>query len=173
MDLIKETEIVLRDAGYETWPWESGPVPVVCFENDASLGFVHFFDHANAIQEEWEIVHRTTLARFKLALRNAGEKAWSVYAIFLTEGSDDELSSLDRIEENFSQTRKIVRAGIRSREQLTNALLPLLPIRNSPRIDVSNFEARLDAALQKIHAKGGKALLGNAKPSDVAQILAE
>ena len=175
MDLKKETEIVLRDAGFETWPWENGPVPVVCFENDASLGFVHFFDGAVELQEGWQGAQDASLARFTLALRGAGEKAWNVYAIFLAKepADDGSVASLDRIEENFSYTRKIVRAGIRSQEELTGALLPLLPIRNSPRIDASNFEARLDAALQKIHPKGGRALLGNAKPVDIAQILAE
>ena len=173
MDLRKETEILLRDAEFETWPWESGPVPVVCFENDASLGFVYFFKTDKDIQEQWESAQSATLTRFNFALRSSGAKAWNVYSVFLSEGTEDKFSSLDRIEENFSQTRKIVRAGIRSREQLSNALLPLLPIRSSPRIDASNFEARLSAALKDIHPRGAKALLGRAKPGDVAEILAD
>ena len=175
MDLKKETEIVLRDAGYHTWPWENGPVPVVCFENDAILGFTYFFGTAAEMQEGWEAAQNAALARFRLALKGAGEKAWNIYSVFLSEAPADERVTveLDRIEENFRQTRKIVRTGIEARAHLVGALIPLLPIRNTPTIDESNFEARLAATLEKIHPEGSRAFLSKAKAVDLAQILAE
>lgn len=175
MDFSKDTEILLRDAGYETWPWDGGPVPVVCFEGDTILGFVYLFDSAEMIHEQWESAQGAALARFKPALRSAGEKAWNVYSLFLTESPADHNMEilLDRIEEDFRLTRKLVRAGVRSKGALRDAFLPILPIRNRPTIDKSNIEDRLEDALTKIHPSGAKAFLKRATAADIAQILAE
>jgi hypothetical protein len=37
MDIGTQSEVVLREAGYETWPSTGGPVPCVCFENESIL----------------------------------------------------------------------------------------------------------------------------------------
>ena len=175
MDLQKETEIVLRDGGYETWPWQKGLVPAVCFEDELILGFVHYFASTDDLVSKWEDAQSTALLRFRPALRNAGEKAWNVYSIFITvDVADDSMTSkLDSIEENFEQTRKLVRTGVISTANLKNALLPLLPIQNRPQINESNMEERLRVTLQEINPAAAKAFLGKATPIDIAQILAE
>lgn len=175
MNLSKDTEILLRDAGYQTWPWEERPVPVVCFEDDTILGFVHIFDSAEMIEGQWESAQSAALTRFRPALRGAGEKAWNVYSIFLTVAPVDQKIDilLDRIEEDFHLTRKIARAGVKSQGALREALLPILPIRNRPEINKSNIEVRLEESLSKIHPAGANAFLKKAKAADVAQILAE
>ena len=175
MDISKEVEIILRDAGYNTWPWENRLAPVVCFESEAVLGFIFFFKSPDDLLKDWELTQKEALTNFRVALKKAGEKAWNIYSVFLTElaPTDVQKEDLNRIEENFQMTRKIVRAGVQSKNILISTLLPLLPIRNTPRIDESNFENRLISALSEIHPEGCRAFMGNAKPFDVAQILAD
>ena len=175
MDITKEIEIVLRDANYATWQWTDGPVPVVCFENDEVIGFVHVFGLVSELLSDWEKSQDATLSRFRPALKNAGEKAWNVYSIFLAEDKHDESLQLrlDHIEENFRLTRKIARDGIGTKEGVISALLPLLPVRYRPQIDESNFHSRLLDRLSDISPDGATALLKGASAVDIAQILAE
>lgn len=175
MDISKETEKIMRNAGFETWSWTQGPVPVVCFENEAVLGFVHVFPSSTELIENWEQSQDATLARFRPALKNAGEKAWNVYSIFLAATTSKNFSTkhLDLVEEDFRLTRKIARGGINSIEGLTNALLPLLPIRNRPEVDEADFDQRLRVSLEEISEAGTKAFFKGARPADIAQILAE
>ena len=108
MNIATQTEIVLRDAGYDTWTSETSLAPVVCFENAALIGFLHVFTSANALLADWESRQRSALARYAAALRSVGAKAWNVYSLFLTEDSDGSVyRQIERIEENFSLTRKI------------------------------------------------------------------
>lgn len=175
MDISKETEIILRDNGYNTWQWTDSSQSVICFENESILGFIHIVSGCMEIIDKWRAIQDVTLARFKPELKKAGEKAWNVYSIFLTEGRADTQTKnmLNSIEENFQLTRKIVRAGINSQQQLIGALLPLLSIRNKPIFDESNFDEKLFTNLSKLHVEGAKAFTKNIKPRDIAQILSE
>ena len=175
MDLAKEVEVVLRDAGFETWPWGDGLGPVICFEDETVLGFVHVFTSIQSLLSGWESAEDKALARFNPALRKAGEKAWNVYSIFLSEEDPSSMSfeKINRIEENFRQTRKIAKGGISSTESVRNALLPLLPISSLSVIDSVSFEDRLQSSLQEIHADGAKAFLKGIIPLDVVNILVD
>ncbi len=174
IDILTETEIILRDAGFETWLWTGAEKPVACFENAALMGFVHVFQNSEELLARWEAAQDRVLARHRAALRRAGAKAWNVYSVFLTSDSPVRKQRLiERIEENFAQTRKIARADIKSRTDLDRALLPLLAVRASPLLGDSDFESRLRSRLSNISEPALNAFFGSAPADDVARILSE
>ena len=63
MDIATQTEIHLREAGYETWPWTSEDIAVTCFENAALIGFVHVFSSAEELLASWESNRVDVLSR--------------------------------------------------------------------------------------------------------------
>jgi hypothetical protein len=174
MDIETQAEILLREAGYETWPWGGGPVPVVCFENEAVVGFIHVFGTSDGLLEDWQKAQEVTLARHAPALRLAGEKAWNVYSVFIAgDGPGARMRDIEQIEEDFRQTRKIARAGVQTGSDLTKVLLPLLPIISQPVIAGTDYQARLQTRLKDVSPEAVAAFLGPIEAADVARILAE
>ena len=172
MDIYIQAEILLRDAQYDTWTWTGPAGPVTCFENAALMGFVHVFDTADALLMSWEERQKLTLARHATFLRSAGTKAWNVYSLFLTEDADARRGrEIERIDEDFSLTRKIARASIKTADDVEMALLPLLSIRSKPLLGAANFETRLRTRLKEISPDGVTAFLNEASPAEVARIL--
>jgi len=172
MDILTQAEILLRDAQYETWAWTSPAGPVTCFENAALMGFVHVFDTADALLGTWSARQQLALARHAPSLRGAGAKAWNVYSVFLTPEQDASLGRIiERIEEDFSLTRKIARASVITADDVEKALLPLLSIRSKPLLSASNFETRLRTRLKDTPPDAITALLKDATPAEVARIL--
>jgi hypothetical protein len=174
MDISTQAEIDLREADYETWTWSGGMVPVVCFENQATIGFLHVFLSADKLLADWEQAQKVVLSRYTAALRSAGAKAWNVYSVFLThEVSPTLVRRIERIEEDFTMARKIARVGIKTNEDLIGALLPLLPVRAQPSIGKTDYEERLRSRLQDVPDEALEAFLGRVSPIDVARILEE
>lgn len=172
MDILTQAEIILRDAHYETWTWAGSAGPVTCFENAALMGFVHVFDSADALLGTWEENQQIALARHAASLRGAGAKAWNVYSVLLTPDQDARRGrEIERIEEDFSLTRKIARASITTSDEVEKALLPLLSIRSKPLLGASNFEARLRTRLKDIPPDAVTAFLGETTPAEIARIL--
>lgn len=174
MDIATQAEIVLREAGYKTWPWTGVSPAVTCFENTTVIGFVHVFSSADELLARWEAAQQTVLARHSAALRAAGAKAWNVYSIFLAEEqTPTQRRAVERIEENFSLTRKIARAGMRMPADIEHALLPLTAVKAQPILSDTDFEERLRARLKDVSADVLTAFLGASSAEEVAQILAE
>lgn len=174
MDIATQTEIILRGAGYETWPWTGVTPPIVCFENAALIGFVHVFSSADELLARWEASQQAVLSRHSASLRAAGAKAWNVYSVFLTaEQTIIQQRAVERIEENFSLTRKIARAGIRTHDDAERALLPLTAVKAQPILSDTDFQDRLRARLQDVSADVLTAFLGTTSAEEVAKILAE
>jgi len=172
MDIFTQAEILLRDAQYETWTWTGSAGPVTCFESVALMGFVHLFDSADALLGAWKENQQVALARHATSLRGAGAKAWNVYSIFLTPDQDARRGrEIERIEEDFSLTRKIARASITMPEDVEKALLPLLSIRSKPLLGASNFETRLRTRLKDISPDAVTAFLSDTAPAEIARIL--
>ncbi|OBR79248.1 MULTISPECIES: hypothetical protein [Xanthomonas] len=172
MDIFTQAEILLRDAQYETWTWTGSTRPVACFESAALMGFVHVFDSADALLGTWEENQKITLARHAASLRGAGAKAWNVYSVFLTPDQDARrMREIERIEEDFSLTRKIARASINTPGDVEKALLPLLSIRSKPLLGASNFETRLRTRLKDIPPDAVTAFLSETTPAEIARIL--
>jgi hypothetical protein len=174
MDILNHSEITLRQAGYVTWPWSGGRVPVLCFENLSLIGFLHAFPSAQSLVSGWEEAQKAALARFAPALKLSGAKAWNVYSVFLTEEMAPTLAKpIERIEEDFSLTRKISRSGVKSAADLQQALLTLLPILSQPTLDQADFNQRLRARLKDLSPTAVTAFIGTGKPRDIVEILEE
>lgn len=174
MDIGTQTEIVLRGAGYETWPWTSASTSVTCFENAALIGFIHVFSSVNELLENWESAQQTVLYRHNAALRAAGAKAWNVYSVFLTEEyAPAQQRAIERLEENFALTRKIACAGVRTQDDVERALLPLTAVKAQPILYETDFEDRLRARLEDVPGNVLTAFLGATSAEEVARILAE
>lgn len=172
MDIFTQAEILLRDAQYETWTWAGSAGQVTCFENVALMGFVHVFDSADALLGTWKENQQIALTRHAASLRGAGAKAWNVYSVFLTPDQDARRGrEIERIEEDFSLTRKIARASITTPDDVENALLPLLSIRSKPLLGASNFETRLRTRLKDIPPNAVTAFLSETTPAEIARIL--
>ena len=173
MDIFTQAEILLRDAQYETWTWTGSAGPVTCFENAALMGFVHVFGTADTLLCTWRASQEMALARHAASLRAAGVKAWNVYSVFLTPDQDAlRAREIERIEEDFSLTRKIARASIITTDDVEKALLPLLSLRAKPLLGVSNFETRLRTRLKDIPPEAVTAFVSNeTTPAEVARIL--
>lgn len=175
IDIATQSEVFLRESGYDTWPWSGASPPVICFENTAIVGFLHQFDSGAALLSGWEGAQEKALARHAPMLRVAGTKAWNVYSIFLTS-ERVELSTqraIERLEEDFSLTRKIARSGIQLAEDLGNALLPLAPIKAKPLLEQARVEDRLRLRSKDLPAMSLEAFLGPMHADDVALVLGE
>ena len=151
MDIATRAEVLLRNAQYDTWSWSAMKPPIACFENAVIMGFLHVFPSGRALVEEWEERQKSTLTRFAPALRSCGDKGWNIYSVFLTSDDDPEfVNAIDRIEENFSFTRKIARWAIQNTRDLETALLPLLSITAVPELGTADFEKRLRRHLGEV-----------------------
>lgn len=174
MDIATQAEIVLRGAGYETWPWTGVSPAVTCFENAALIGFVHVFSSADELLARWETAQQAVLTRHSAALRAAGAKAWNVYSVFLAEEqAPTQQRAVERIEENFALTRKIARAGVRTQDDVERALLPLTAVKAQPILSDTDFQDRLRARLKDVSVDVLTAFLGANSAEEVAKILAE
>ena len=172
MDIATQAEIVLRNAQYETWSWSGPTGPVVCFESAAVMGFIHVFESGDALMAGWQASQTTTLARHAASLRGAGAKAWNVYSLFFTaERAPSLVRAIERIEEDFTLTRKIARAAVTTAEDVERALLPLLGIRAQPLLGATNFEDRLRARLKDVPTEAVTAFLNETPAADIARIL--
>lgn len=172
MDIFTQAEILLRDAQFETWTWTASTGPVTCFESIALMGFVHVFDSAEALLDGWKARQQLALSRHSASLRSAGTKAWNVYSVFLTgDQAPSRSRDIERIEEDFSLTRKIARASVSIQDDVEKALLPLLSIRSKPLLGASNFESRLRSRLKDIPSDAVTAFLNDTPASEIARIL--
>lgn len=174
MDIATQAEIVLRGAGYETWPWTNVSPAVTCFENAALIGFVHVFSSADELLASWEEAQQAVLSRHSAALRAAGAKAWNVYSVFLAEEqAPTQQRGVERIEENFALTRKIARAGVRTQDDVERALLPLTAVKAQPILSDTDFHDRLRTRLTDVSADILTAFLGATSAEEVAKMLME
>jgi hypothetical protein len=136
------------------------------------MGFVHVFASAEALLEGWAGSQKAALARHGPGIRSAGAKAWNIYSIFLT--SDPTAlrgRAIERIEEDFSLTRKIARASIQTADDVERAFLPLISVKAKPALGASNFETRLRNRLKDVPSDAVAAFLSEIPGVEVARIL--
>lgn len=172
MDIATQAQVVLREAGYETWPWTGASPPVICFENASLVGFVHVFESGAALAERWEASQQAVLARHAAMLRAAGAKAWNVYSVFLTgDASPERQRVVERLDEDFTLTRKIARLGVLTVEDVEHALMPLLPIKAQPVLEGAEIASRLRKRATDIPTEALTAFLGDVRAEDIVRIL--
>jgi hypothetical protein len=175
MDIYTQAEIVLREAGYDTWQSEGGPPIVTCFESQSVVGFVHVFDSCNSLLKLWRESQRLVLQRYAAALRPAGVKAWNVYSIFLTgaTATASDASEVEKIEEDFTLTRKIARCNVTIADDVSAALLPLLPVKSHGGVAVIDYLTQLQKRLGEVDRRVATAFLSTQPVSEVAALLVE
>jgi hypothetical protein len=147
MDIYQHADAMLRQAGYRTRVESRGPI--LLFEDDSLLGFLRTFDNAGELILSWPETEKNVLTRYTAQLRSAPAKAWNVYSIFLASApaAPEDGYFLGRIEEDFTSTRKIARAGVATAADLQRALLPLLPLQASASFALSDYESTLRSRL--------------------------
>jgi len=174
MDVLAEAAALLTDAGYDAAIYVVADCWHLTFENDTVLGFVLAFDTASALVKGWEGNADRVLNGYKFALRRGNKKAWNVYTVFLARGHAGfgERALMAGIEENLVGTRKIARpvSGI---EDLRDALLPLLPFQNNPRLEEVNLRSEIALRSQELPARAVKAFLSGDAESAVLPVLEE
>jgi hypothetical protein len=144
-DLSSTLQVVLQESQYKTWLTPSDHLPTICFEDDTLIGFAHIYDNTTTLLSRWRASEERLLSQYALHLRQAEEKAWNVYSMFLSAEAPDETQrrELRQLEENLEQTRKIAAGGLNSRDDLITAILPILPLQYRPRLDNEDLTDRL------------------------------
>ena len=173
-DITSSVQIILQEAGYATWLVPVEQITAVCFEDAAVMGFVCVFDEPESLLRSWRSVESVLLARHAPRFREAEDKAWNVYSIFLCPKSASEEASREirRIDEDLERTRKIAACGLVGHEAIVTALLPVLPIQYRPRLEEEDLTDRLKKRIASIApAAANVALDDNVPPADVVRLL--
>jgi hypothetical protein len=173
-DITSSIQIILQEAGYKTWLVPVEQHTAVCFEDAAVIGFASIFEEPGSLLKSWRSVETTLLTRHAPRFREAEDKAWNVYSIFLCAKSanEDVAREIRCIDEDQERTRKIVACGLASHESIVTALLPILPIQYRPRLEEGDVTERLKKRIASIApAVTNVALDEDVPPSDVVRLL--
>jgi hypothetical protein len=175
-DFTSPLQVVLQEAGYQTWVVSVSGIETVCFEDDAVMGFACIFGDAATLLAHWREVETMWLRKHAPSLHKAGEKTWNLYSVFLCTSSADpiQMRELRAIEEDLERTRKIASCALNNRTALIAAVLPLLPLQSQPILDSDDFDLtqRLRKRIATIApAAAGAALDLGVSPNEVVRLL--
>ena len=100
-DLKSSLQVVLQDAGYQTWLVSLDDLEAIGFEDEAAMGFAYVFEDAATMLTRWRELEIRLLTRHAPSLQKAGEKTWNIYSVFLCSelGTADQLREIRWIEE--------------------------------------------------------------------------
>jgi hypothetical protein len=175
-EISEVLQSVLDENAYRTWP-VSPPKDVLSalsFEDEGIMGFACIFPDVPTLLSSWYAAETTLLTRHALYLKEAGDKAWNVYSIFICAlgATESELRQVRRIEENLERTRKIAACGLVGREDFVTALLPVLSLQHRPSLDVEDLTERLRVRLAAIAPASANVFLDSrVEPAEVARQL--
>jgi hypothetical protein len=173
-NLSSLTQLILEEAGYRTWLVSIDNLSAIGFEDEAVMGFVCEFDDPETLLSRWHAVETGLLTRHAPFLREAGQKAWNVYSVFLCTKSLDDVSRrrVAFIEEDLERTRKIAASGLVGRQDVITALLPLLAIQYRPSMDREDLVDRLRKRVDTIAPGVSTAVVdASIDPRDVVALL--
>lgn len=136
---------LLTDSGYKIGELATRQCTATTFESDSVLGFVLYYNDIKTLVSNWSAHSTLLFDHVQFELRAAGDKAWNTYLILLANEDPDYAESvvLESIEEDLVGTRKIARAGVTSSAELRDALLPLLPLQNPPKLGKVDMEKEI------------------------------
>jgi len=145
------------------------------FEDATSIGFLFIYQDADSLVEGWARDVDQAVSNHRFQLRKAGKKAWNVYAVFLAIDSAEfpVTVSLSAIEEDLSGTRKIVRSGVSSLEEMRAALLPLVPIQSAPQLEAIDLADEIRQRTTELPRRVVDAFLSGVDEAVVIQVLEE
>ena len=171
-DVLQIVPEVLEDAKFQTWRMEFSGRPSLGFEDENILGVAASFETPQELIDGWIKFEDLLLARYGNNFRQAGEKAWNVYSVFLTSqaASDSQARAIRAIEEDLRQTRKLAAHSVVSNQSVRSALLPILPLGPRPELSAINASERLATRIENL-SPGMASLVLDEKVS-AAQLLA-
>jgi hypothetical protein len=176
IDMISTVQIVLREAGFSTRLLAVERITVVCFEDDALVGFCSAFDSIQELLRDWRAREMSILRRFSTNFHAAGDKAWNVYSAFLCSASPDSETGrkVRWIEEDLERTRKIAACGVASHDDVVHAFLPVLPLQYQPALLSQDTTERLQKRIGLIAPSAVKSALDpNMPESEVVRQIGE
>jgi hypothetical protein len=173
-EIFSTVQTLLRDSGYRTrlLPFEQSTV--LCFEDESILGFCYIFPSPDMLLASWTAIESQLLSHHTVRFRLAGDKAWNIYSVFLTEGeaNSSQTREIRWIEENLDRTRKIAASGISTKENVLQALLPLLRLQYRPIVEMDSFSDRLKNRIATIAPSAANVVLNDDVPAiEVVRIL--
>ena len=174
IDLLSTMQVVLRDAGFSTRLTSVDRSSIVCFEDDALMGFGCVFEDPGGLLTRWKATETSLLTRYAPSFRAAAEKAWNVYCLFLCGAAADPIQNREVrwIEEDLDRTRKVAACGLASREDLLRALLPVLPLQYQPVLRAEDVTERLQTRIRSIAPRASHVVLDQAvSPAEVVRLL--
>ena len=174
MNLLLEARTILENAGYVTLS-SSAARDTFHFEDDSLIGSVTEHRSVQCLLDNWEKVQDTFLTQHAGQLRVDPAKAWNIYTVHMTRESvtPDLASRLFDVEEDFRGTRKVARCGIRTKEELRLAMLPLLLIQSHVALTKADLTERLRERLLTCHPPLVHLLDQQLTPGEVASRLME
>jgi len=176
IDILSTTQAILEEADFDVSLTSMDRSSLVCFEDDTLIGFVFVFEDPASLISGWRATEASLLSRYATSFRVAGQKAWNVYCVFLCGPTADREQSraIRWIEEDLERTRKIAGGGLRSREDLSRTLMPILPLRYQPLLQIENATERLESRIHAIAPQAADIVLNDAvAPAHVAQLLGD
>jgi hypothetical protein len=143
------------------------------FENDTVVGFVLHYADAESMLKDWRGRSTEVLTTAQFRLRRLDAKAWNAYLLLLADEPGDygQTIAIGAIEEDLVGTRKIARAGISAVAEMRSALLALLPIQNTPKLESVDLPAEIRLRTSELPAEVVETFLSGAPESTVLQLL--
>lgn len=173
MNILEEARAFLEQAEYETKS-SLEHEEVFYFEDPDILGFVAAHRRVVDLMSRWEEMQDTFLRENASNIRKDPQKVWSIYSVHITEEDaiPETLQELRRIEEDFRGTRKIAIARVRTKTDVRQALLPLMPLQNLMSLSKRGDMGRLK---ERIAPSGGplRDLTESTPPSEIVAALSE
>ena len=176
IDIISTVQIVLREAGFSTRLLAVERITVVCFEDDALVGFCSVYNSIQELLRDWRAREMSILRKFSTNFHSAGDKAWNVYNAFLCSASPDSenIREVRWIEEDLERTRKIAACGVSSRDDVVHAFLPVLPLQYQPSLLSQDATERLQRRISLIAPSSARGVLDpNMPESEVIRAIGE
>ena len=167
IDLLSSTQVLLGEAGFTVRLTSFDKKATIAFEDEVVTGLVCIFATPESLIADWQSAELSLLKRFAHNLRQAGEKSWNVYCVFLCNATatEDQERPVRWIEEDLNRTRKIAACGIGTRDDLIRALLPLLPLQHQPSVEMDDATERLRSRIQAIVGVAHDVVLDGSVPA--------
>jgi hypothetical protein len=164
---------LLVEAGYSIGRLSTPKGDVMTFENDTVVGFVLHYADAETMLSDWRDRSTDVLTAAQFRLRRLDTKAWNAYFLLLADepGSYGQTIAIGAIEEDLVGTRKIARAGTAIAAEARSALLALLPIQNSPKLESVDLSAEIRLRTSELPDEVMETFLSSASESTVLQLL--
>lgn len=175
MDIIARSEEVLAEAGFDARQIPIADGEGLAFEDATVVGFLFAYANPSQLIERWAQDSETAIASQQLGLRRGGQKAWNAYVVLLSRAEADYVQSvrIGAIEEDLVGTRKIAFAGIRDDGDVRAALLPLLAIQSSPKLEAADISREIRQRTTQLPSRAVDAFLSRADEAVMIQVLEE